>query len=297
VNNSRDFKVFVSNPTDVSAGGTTKFDVLVDSDDGQTIANVVLTIVAPTNTVISGVFGRDASMCPPLDGTTLDPAMLVCDLGNIAAQGDRRISVLAHVAQSTPAGNTIVFTASAETNNETGPNQQIVTGSSGPLHVLAFNANGVTTFNLGGAVSTSPLDAGGGNLQTTLNLLQNNGGNGNAIVIAEGTNATQPTICVSLKLTCQPDFVDLTVNQGSAVSPYLETTLTANVPKTYNIKKAFVIHLNADGTLDSGFPLFNVPETSCSAVPMPLPCATFFLSKTNVLTIVVHTIGNGKMNY
>jgi len=296
--NSRIFSVAVGNPTAVSQGGATKFDVTVQSGDNQTIANVVLRIPTtgqtwPTGLTISAVFGLNAAMCEPTDGVSL-----VCDFGNIAAFGSRRISVLANVAASVPAGNSITFTASAETNNENGSNVQIMTGTSTPLVVLPFDANAVTTFNLGGKVSTSALgQAGAGNLQTTLNLLQNNGGNGNAILISEGTSSTQPTICVSLKLTCQPDFTEVTVNGGDAVSPYLETILTANVPKTYNIKKAFVIHLKSDGSLDTRFPLYNSSTTSCLANPGLVPCADFSLSKTNVLTVVVHSTGNGKFNY
>jgi hypothetical protein len=294
--NSRIYSVTVSNPTDVSQGGVTKFDVLVQSGDNQTIANVVLRLPSgqalPAGVTISGVFGLNAAMCSPSDGTSL-----TCNFGNIAAFGSRSISVLATVATSVPAGNSITFSATAETNNENGSNVQVNTGTSGPLHVIAFSANSVTTFNLGGQASTSALgQTGAGNLQTSLNLLQNNGGSGNAVVISEGTTTTQPAVCVSLKLTCQPDFADLTVNTGSLVSPYLETTLTANVPKTYNIKKAFVIHTTG-GSLDAGFPLYNVASTSCLANPSLVPCADFSLSKTNVLVITVHTATNGRMSY
>jgi hypothetical protein len=242
-------------------------------------------------------------MCPPLNGTTLDSAKLVCDLGNIASHGDRLISVLARVAQSAPASDSVFFSASAETNNETGPNRQIVTDSSDvALHLLAFNADKLTTFNVGGVVSTSALSAGGGNLQTTLNLIQNNGGNGNSIAITESFSTTQPTYCVNLKLTCQLDSAEVTVNGGATVHPYLETVLTANVPKTYNIKKAFVIHVTkVDGvdTVETGFPIYNVPASSCNVSPpsiAPIPCATFSLAGT-VLTVTIHTSGNGHYNF
>ncbi len=296
--NSRIFSVIVGTPTAVSQGGATKFDVTVQSGDNQTIANVVLSLPAPGlawpgGVTITAVFGANASMCSPSDGTSLR-----CDFGNIAAFGTRTIAILANVATSVPQGDSIVFSASAATNNENGSNLQVETGSSSPLHVIAFSANSVTTFTLGGLVSTSALGiSDAGNLQTTLNLIQNNGANGNAIVIAEGTSSTQPTYCVNLKLTCQPDFTNVDVNAGSPVSPYLETILTANVPKTYNIKKAFVIHVLANGSVEAGFPLYNVSATSCAAHPAIVPCADFSLSQTNVLTIMVHTASNGKFNY
>jgi len=296
--NSRIFGVTVGTPTAVSQGGATKFDVTVQSGDNQTIANVVLRIPAagqalPAGITIMSVFGANASMCAASDGTSLS-----CVFGNISASGTRAISVLAGVSNLVPPGDSTVISASAETNNENGSNQQVETGSAS-LHVILFSANAVSTFNLGGQASTSDLGTfDAGNLKTTLNLIETNGGNGNAVVIAEGTNATQPAYCVALKLTCQPDFTDLTVNAGAAVSPYLETILTAKVPKTYNIRKAFVIHVLSDGvTVETGFPLYNAAATSCVTHPALVPCADFSLTKTNVLTIVVHTTGNGKMSY
>lgn len=294
--NSRAFTVTLSDPTPVSAGGATRFDVVVDSDDNQTIANVQLTIPAtgqtwPSGAVITTVFGANASMCAPSNGTSLS-----CDFGNIGAFGTRTISVVASITATLPAGN-ITFSASAETNNENGSNQQVESGTA-IAEVQAFSDNAVSTFNLGGFVITSALGSGGaGNLQTKVNLLQNNGGNGNVVQISEGTNGVQPAYCVALNLTCQPDFTELTVNGGAAVSPYLETVLTAKVPKSYNIKKAFVIHVLDNGTVETGFPLFNVASTSCAAHPTLVPCADFSLSKTNVLTIVLHTSGNGRMSY
>lgn len=294
---SRDFSVTVSTPTAASQGAATKFDILVDSDDNQTIANVHLSVPAsdqswPAGITIATVFGPNVSMC------SWTATSVNCDFGNISAFGVRRISILANVASSVPAGSTITFTASAETNNENGSNQQVETGTSAALQVLAFNANSVTTANLGGSAGTSGLGtSGAGNLQTALSLLQDNGGNGNVIVITEGTSTTQPQVCVSLKLTCQPDFADVTVNAGAPINPYLETVITANVPKTYNIKKAFVIHLETNGTLTPGFPLYNVSSTSCVAHPALVPCADFSLTKTNVLTITIRTATNGKFQF
>lgn len=295
--NSRDFSVTVSTPTPVSAGGVTKFDITVDSDDNQTIANVHLSVPAlggslPAGVAITTVFGPDAGLC-----SLPTAAGLTCDLGNLAAFDVRHISVLASVAATVPGDTTLTFTASAETNNENGSNQQVEQGSSSVV-ALAFNANSLTTFNLGGQEATSALGSpGAGNLQTLLNVSGNNGGSGNAIVIAEGTDATQPSYCLTLKLTCQPDFTDVTVNDGAPVSPYLETILTANVPKSYNIKKAFVIHVDDDGNLQPGFPLFNTSETSCASHPTLVPCADFSLTKQGVLTITVHTATNGKFQF
>ena len=294
--NSRVYSVTVSTPTPVSAGGVTKFDITVDSNDNQTIANMHLSVPGignslPTGVTITTVFGPDAALCSPPTA-----AGLSCDLGNIAANGERHISVLASVAASVAGGTVLTFTASAETNNENGSNLQVERGSAS-VTALAFNANAITTFNLSGQAGTSALGSpGAGNLHTRVNLLQNNGGAGNAIAIVEGTNTTQPAYCVSLKLTCQLDFADITVNAGATVTPYLETTLVANVTSKYSVKKAFVIHVLSNGTVETGFPLFNSQATSCVANPNLVPCADFSLVN-NVLTITVHTFGNGKFSY
>jgi len=295
---SREFSTTVGNPTAASQGGVTKFDVTVQSGDNQTIANVVLKVpgagtTLPAGTSIVGAFGPDAGACSVANGA------LSCDLGNLAAYDGRQVSVLASVATSVPVGNTITFTASAETNNENGSNRQIEFGTSGTLSVVQFSADSITTFGLIGPAGTSGLDKpGAGNLSTTVNLLQDNGGKGNSIIIAEATNSTQPSYCVTLKLTCQPDFTDVTVNAGEPVSPYLETTLTAKVPKSYNIKKAFVIHVLSDGvTVEDGFPLYNKSATSCDANPDLVPCADFSLSKDGILKVTVHTATNGKFSY
>lgn len=295
---SRDFTVTVGTPTPVSAGGVTKFDVLVDSDDNQTIANVSLTIPAvgtslPAGVTISGVFGQHANLC-----SAPTAAGLTCDFGNIAAFGARRVSVLASVDASVLGGTVLTFSASVETNNENGANRQVETGTNS-VTAIAFSANGVTTFNLGGLVTTSALgSSGAGNLQTKLNLPDSNNGLGNAIVISESTSSTQPAYCVALKLTCQPDSVDVFVNAGDPVVPHLETILVAKVPANYNVRKAFVIHVRNDGSIDDDFPLFNSTSTSCAAHPGLVPCADFSLNKTtNVLMVTVHTEGNGKFSF
>lgn len=141
----RAFSVAVSTPTAASQGGATKFDVTVQSADNQTIANVILSIPAagqswPAGLTITNVFGPNASMCSPSNGTSLR-----CDFGNISHFGSRSISVVASVAASVPVGNTITFSASAETNNENGSNCQVQSGTSGFLHVIAFDANSLTT--------------------------------------------------------------------------------------------------------------------------------------------------------
>ena len=305
---SRDFTVTVGNPSKVSQGASTAFQVTVDSQDNQTIANVKLTIPGipvldpahpnpapwPSALTITAVFGADSGNCT----IAVDRHSVTCLVGNIAALGQKTVTVLAAVPSTVPVGNSIKFSASAETNNENGSNRQVETSpDSAALEVVASNANQVFTANQNGLVSTGALGTGN-NLQTTLNLLQDNGGKGNVIVIAEGSNGKiQPTYCVTLKVTCQPDFTDVTVNTGNTVTPYLETILTAKVPNSYSLKKAFIIHVLADGTtVDAGFPLFNSPTTSCVGHPERIPCADFSLAG-GIVTITVHTDKNGKFQY
>jgi hypothetical protein len=277
---------------------------LVKSYDNQTISHVILSIPsvsAPTPDgllTINTVYGANEDACGDWQkGDTI----LTCDFGNFGAFGERSIAVVWDVAQSFDTSTTHVFTASVRTNeqlNPNGSNGQIYEATSGAALVSSFSDNALATFNLGGPASTSPLGSGdAGNLQTTVNLLQNNGGNGNVVQVSEGTDGVQPAYCVARNLSCQPDFTVVSVNGGSAVSPYLETVLTAKVPKTYNVKKAFVIHVLDDGSVAPGFPLFNVESTSCAGHPTLVPCADFSLTKQGILTVVVHTATNGKFNY
>jgi hypothetical protein len=300
---SRKFSVAFSPPTPASQGGATRFDVTVTSTDNQTIANVVLSLpgvtkngaanVWPTGVTVSAVFGIPSGVTCTSTATSVR-----CDLGNYEAFATKTISILAAVSKTVATGNSIVFTASAETNNENGTNNQIVAGTSTPLSVIVFNANSFTTANLIGEVETSGFDVkGSGNLQTKVNLLEDNSGHANTIAIAEGTNKKQPTYCTDLGLVCQSDFVELTVNSGSTVTPYLETVLVGKVPGSYSLATAFVIHLLPDGTVDQGFPIkANNPAATCSGNPGLVPCADFSLAN-NIVTITVHTATNGKYNY
>jgi hypothetical protein len=313
---SRAFTVTVGNPSKVSQGASTAFQVVVNSQDNQTIANVKLTIPGipvldpdhpnpapwPSALTITAVFGTDAGNCT----IASDRHSVSCLVGNIPALGQKTVTVLAAVPSTVPISSpapptpppAIKFSASAETNNENGSNRQVETSpDSAALEVVASNGNQVFTANQSGLASTAPI-ATGNNLQTTLNLLQDNGGKGNVIVIAEGSNGkTQPTYCVTLKLTCQPDFTDVTVNTGNTVTPYLETILTAKVPNSYSLKKAFIIHVLADGTtVEPGFPLFDSQTTSCVGHPERIPCADFALAD-GIVKITVHTDKNGKFQY
>ena len=112
-----------------------------------------------------------------------------------------------------------------------------------------------------------------GNLQTKLNLIEDNDGLGNVIIITEGTDLTQPTVCVTLKLTCQLDFANLTVNGGDPVDPYLETVLTAKVPSSYSIKKAFVPRPDKRGRRP-WVPVVQHTTTSCIGPPTSCPVPT-----------------------
>ena len=293
---SRAYSVSLSTPTSVSAGGATKIDIDVVSTDNQTIANMHLSVpqlggpALPAGVTVTAVFGADAFRCSP--PTT---AGLSCNLGNFAGLGERHLSILVSVPASWT-GGALTITASAETNNENGQNLQVEDADTS-VTPSAFSANGITTYNLTGPAGTSPLGSpGAGNLRTQVNLLLNNGGVGNAIAIVEGTTTSQPSYCVTLKLTCQLDFADVTVNGGAAVTPYLETTLTATVTNKYSLKKAFVIHVLANGNVETGFPIYNVPASTCAGHPNLVPCADFSQAG-NVVTIVVHTFGNGKFGF
>lgn len=300
---SRKFSVIVGPPTPVSQGGVTKFDVTVDSDDNQTIANIVLSLPGvdttgapntwPPGVTISEVFGVPSGAVCSFTSTSA-----TCDLGNFDALVSKTVSVLVNVPKTVSVDSLITFSASAETNNENGTNNQVVTGTSTALNVIAFNANSLTTANKTGFVATSGFEVkGSGNLQTKVNPGEDTIGRGNAIFIGEGTNKKQPAYCTDLGLVCQSDFVNLTINDGLAARTYIETVLVAKVPGSYKLSDAFVIHFVNDA-VEVRFPIFfkDAATTACADHPERVPCADFSLSN-NIVTITVHTKTNGRMNY
>jgi hypothetical protein len=240
-------------PTPVTAGGVTKIEVAIASNDNQTIANALLYFPGisatgtrdslPDGAMITGVFGPDSAGCMPVPTPTTPASSVACDLGNIAAYGKRDVSFIVSVPTADSSGT--LFTASVETNNENGSNNQIFSADSGGFTIGAFNPDSVSTFIPPGQLkSTNTSSVSSTNhLQTTIEF-QASSQDGDAIEIGEASTADGKYPCPA-HLTCQPDYTTVSIDNGSgsfSQPPYIKWVLNALVPSSYNPNKAFAAH-------------------------------------------------------
>ncbi len=238
-------------PTAVTAGGTTKTDITVLSGDNQNIAHVVLYFPINGTSLASGltvsyVFGPDASFCTPTGAAFATSVR--CDFGNLAAGARRTISILVDVASDFPLpSGPNLLTANVETNNENGSNSQIFQATSGPVADFAVQAPGTTllgTYVKPGLTNAQTLGTAAGDSLTTAVTFKPSQANGNLVSIAEESGIEVDYQC-PLGLTCQPDATTVDIDNGTgdfSTSPYLTWRLTAQVPKTFTLSKAFVAH-------------------------------------------------------
>jgi hypothetical protein len=231
--------------TPVTQGGTTMFTVEVKSNDNQTIAHTNLTVTvasSPAGLSIADFYdpdpnGTDASFCG-VNGNTIS-----CDYGNLAGFAERTIAVVVNVSADFPTNATGLFSAVATTNNENGSNLQSFPADSGGFAVQAASANGLQTFVPPGQLkqlNTAGLNtAGAGKLSTAIKFAAS--AQGDAVAINEGTDPVGKYACPS-GLTCQPDYSEVAFTHSGFGAPYLTWTLTALVPSTYTLSKAFIVH-------------------------------------------------------
>jgi hypothetical protein len=263
--------------TPVSAGGTTKIDYLVKSYDNQTISHVILSIPsvsAPTPNgllTINTVYGPNEDACGDWQkGDTI----LTCDFGNFGALDERSITVVWDVAQSFDTSTTDAFTASVRTNeqlNPNGSNGQIYEATSGTTLVSPFSANALSTFSTPGQLKrwgTSEVGGQAGNLSTSILFRATD--TGNVLNITEAGDGSDLALAYPCPegLICQPDLVQVTIDSGDLTfgAPYVEWTLTALVPKTYTLSKAFVAHYKTGETIPDWI-LYNTKPYSCGSNP------------------------------
>ncbi|MEX1158580.1 MAG: hypothetical protein WEC79_06605 [Thermomicrobiales bacterium] len=255
----------VLTPTAVTQGGTTRIDVTVLSGDNQNIAHTVLFFPINGTSLASGltvsyVFGSDASFCDPTGAASATSVQ--CDFGSLAAGASRTVSILVDVAGDfsllTP---TPLFTANVETNNENGSNNQIFQATSESFAVDPSSDNDLGTYVEPGLTTAQTVGTAGaqgaGNKLTTAVTFQPSQANGNLVSIAEALGTTFGFDCPS-GLNCQPDATTVDIDGGTGsfdTSPYLTWRLTAQVPKTFTLSKAFVAHYPT-GSTTSDWQLF-----------------------------------------
>ncbi len=268
-------------PTPVNAGFSTAVPIQILNGGNQTLAHVLLSFPITGTSLTSGltitdIGGTNAASCwKVFDGST-PPAVtgVSCNFDNLAAGAVRSFFVVVAVSSTFDTTQTNLFTASVTTNNENGSNLQYFTASSGSFQVLATNPDGLSTFVPPGQLSKSfSTDAvvGSNKLQTKLDFTQSAGGNLVAIAEDNTTETTYLYKCPS-GLTCQPVETTITIQDGLSgtsagfsSSPFLTVTLTALVPKTYTLSKAFVAHYGTDATVPDWILYWGTKSTRCGA--------------------------------
>ena len=268
-------------PTAVTKGGSTKTDITVLSGDNQSIAHVVLFFpispgTLPTGLTVSYVFGPDAGFCSPT-GSVTTATSVRCDFGSLAAGGRRTVSILVDVAAdfnpivTTPP--TPLLSANVETNNENGQNSQVFQANSGVFAVQAAGSDVLGTYAKPGLGNPQPFGTTGtqgpANKLTTSVTFKTNAANGNLVQIAEESGIAVDYLCPS-GLTCQPDATTVDIDDGNgnySTSPYLSWTLTALVPKTFSLSKAFVAHYPTGATASDWQLFWSAKADKCGANP------------------------------
>ncbi len=309
----------VLTPTAVTQGGATKIDVTVLNGDNQNIANTVLyfpvngTPLAPGLTV-SYVFGPDAGFCTPTGAAAATSVR--CDFGNLRAGASRTVSILVDVASNFPlTAATPLFTVNVETNNENGSNSQVFQASSGSFAVQAPGSSLLGTYVKPGITQTQTLgtsgELGSANKLTTAVSFKPSQANGNLVQIVEESGVAVEYVCPA-GLVCQSEATTVDIDDGSgdfSASPYLTWQLTAQVPKTFTLSKAFVAHYPTGATASDWQLFWNTKTDKCGSNPGATLAASgqcimsATLSRPDrttglaTLTIVVLTDHNGGMRF
>jgi hypothetical protein len=276
-------------PTKVSAGYTTVVPIQVLNGDNQTIAHVVLTFPTPGFTLDPSltITGHGGANCTD-NKTGAKIISVTCNFDNLAAGAFRSVNIF--VATTTATTTTPLFSVQATTNNENGSNLQLFKADSRTFAVQAQGNDALNAFAPSGQVVPdlkTKAPSGNNKLQTRLDFTQT--ANGDLVTIDEtdSGNTTFKYICPA-GLDCQPFEATISVTDGLTGNPaifgsdpFLKVTLTALVPKTYNLNKAFVAHYDENSAND--WTLFWATKaTKCGSDPVAFmqTASQCFLSAT-----------------
>ncbi len=226
---------------------STQVVVQLKSIDNQTIAHTIVTINWNAQGRSDLTFNTmyDPTGDTGTVGCTRDGNVITCDYGNLPAFAVRTVAVVVDVArdfdvvhQTTP-----LFSASALTNNETGPNQQLFLADSGTFKVSAFGENSLNTFvPPGQAKQLFTRGVASGNVLSTNVSFKSAG---EVVSIVEDDSTAEKYLCPA-DLHCQTPFSEVKTTSGAfGTTPYFTWTLTALVPKTYSLSQGFVVHYDS----------------------------------------------------
>ncbi len=255
---------------------STYFEVEILSTDNQNLAHTVLTVTIPIQTGATindpydpGPSTTDADPCVRTDGAT--SSVFRCDYGSLVALGERTIAFVVDIASTFDVAHQAATFVSAkvETNNETGPNQQLFLADSTSFQVQDSNANHLDSWVPNGNsknFSTAALgDAGAGNLSSTVSFTTSSN---ETISLTDGTTVKDGKYqCPTAFPNCQSDFSEAVTATGSFTSsPYFTWQVTALVPKTYSLSQGFVAHYLAGETDPDWILLFKSKSSFCGSL-------------------------------
>ena len=289
---------YTLNPTLVSAGNVTFFDVLVKNQGRQTLTGSAVamgTLIAPTDGSATGqalpagwtvkeVVHR-AGIIPTCtyDGPAGAYAGFSCSFGNLSRNASGTIRVYLTAGTTLPSPSAIQVSAKVAEN---------VGGNVGS-NTNTFYAYGQGAFYVSGAGRVAGLFSGGvvepsehGPAPTTINLSATSSET-HVFVDETLSGPTCPTV-----VTCFAGSSTASVNNGLGVSPYFLWTVGFQVPVGYKLStKTAVVHFFDGGGYEI---LYNTNQTSCQATKPKLPCADFSQAGTTV-TVVFRTSRNGTL--
>jgi hypothetical protein len=295
---------------------STYFEVEILSTDNQNLAHTVLTVTVPIQAGATihdpydpGPSTTDADPCVRTDSAT--SSVFRCDYGSLAAFGERTIAFVVDIASTFDVAHQAATFVSAkvETNNETGPNQQLFGADSTSFQVQEFNANHLDSWVSNGTAkgfSTAALGAlGAGKLSSTVSFTTSAN---ETISLTDGTtvpNGKYQCPTVPVVLSCQADFSEAVTATGSFTSsPYFTWTVTALVPKTYSLSQGFVAHYLTGTTDPDWILMFKAKSSFCGALDITSNgrcIRTLTLDKydrtNNKLTLVLVVDHQGGLKY
>ncbi len=297
-------------PTPVSPGQQTRIDVLVKNFGKQTLTHGLFgmgTLISPDATDLPAGW-TIASIAPAtgcrFDGGTVDASGnpvgpwdgVSCDLGSLAKGASKSFRIILNAGATLDAPIEAAVTVAENVGGNVGSNGNTFVASTLGFTLAAGDDDHIATWLPKGKVHTT---AGANGLSTIIELLGDNGGDGNTVLIDDGGNGSAND-CTNLGVVCVGGHASrASVNNGASVSPYFIWTTTWIVPAAYKLgSKSGVIHW-FDDTSKAPETIFYSNKTSCSARNAPSPCADFTIapnpddSTTQIVTVVMQTKVNG----
>lgn len=274
--------------SEVTAGGVTKTDIVIDNQSSATMNKTTLTVgipPAPTplaaGVTVVGAYGPNGNACT----VAADGSSATCSFGNVRSGTSRAITLAFAVTDD---GTTAIGVAVKvkETVNDNGANKDTFEAT-GAVAVGAFSCNDVATFVVpgkAGTVSTADSRCDPQSTDLTVPAL--------AIGALVRISEVADDACVG-NLSCFGLASDASVNDGAPVNlTWAITWNNAVLPNGFNVRKAGVIHFEDDG---DEIVIANDRAGQCGNSPSKTDCIVSVTQGTTTTTIIFRTPSNGRV--